>query len=228
MIDDAALQGLNMLWFVSVMTPGGQSMTQGIGQLEDLLGRFPSDNLPQGRRWLDHLDMIDLVRITAGGIATLKKFVPLFADKWPGFFSTGIDEATAAGIMKQSLQRGINCLQIVEHELKPGHYRLKYYGLGQLRVVMKANAVPDEDIEFVVNLARDQGNVEMRDDSLIPQLEAAIEASPLLSRIRSWWDQIPDYPQATSAGVAIAYANSRRYYEFENINGLAEYLEQST
>lgn len=228
MIDDAALQGLNMLWIVTVLTPGGQRMDQGVGQLEDLLTRFPHDNLPEGRRWLDHLDMIDLVRVTPGGLTTLKKFVPLFADKWPGFMSTGIERAGAADIKAQSLERGVNSLRVVEHELKPGFYRLPYYSFDHLRSVMRANQVSGEDIEFVVSLARDQGNLEIRDESLMPQLDEAITASPVLSKIRTWWDQIPDYPQATSAGITVAYANSRRYHQFENTVGLTEYLEQST
>ncbi len=203
-------------------------MDQGVGQLEDLLTRFPHDNLPEGRRWLDHLDMIDLVRVTPGGLTTLKKFVPLFADKWPGFMSTGIERAGAADIKAQSLERGVNSLRVVEHELKPGFYRLPYYSFDHLRSVMRANQVSGEDIEFVVSLARDQGNLEIRDESLMPQLDEAITASPVLSKIRTWWDQIPDYPQATSAGITVAYANSRRYHQFENTVGLTEYLEQST
>jgi hypothetical protein len=228
MIDDTALQGLTMLWIVTVITPGGSTLSQGVGQLEELVQRFQYENLPLGRRWLDHLDMIDLVRVTPRGLTTLKKFVPFFAEKWPGFLSIGIDGAAAAEIKVQSLQRGITALRVTEHDLKPGHYRLPYHSLDQLRTIMKVKQVSGEDLEFVVDLARDQGNLEVRDESLMPQFEAAITASPILSKVRNWWDQIIDYPVPTSAGITIAYANSRRYHQFENTKGLTEYLEQST
>ncbi|WP_457950470.1 LPO_1073/Vpar_1526 family protein [Pseudarthrobacter sp. alpha12b] len=228
MIDDSALQGLNLLWIILTLTPGGETVSAGTKLLETLLTRFPYDNLPNGRRWLDHLDMIDLARITSGSITTLKKFVDIFADRWPGFLSTGFQEDVAADILKSCLERKVPALRIVEHDLKPGYYRLPYHSTVQLRNVLAASVVMGDDADYVIELAREKGNLDTKDESLVPKLEEAIAASQALSKIRTWWDQIPDYPTITAAGVAVAYANSLRYHDFSDIRGLAEYLELST
>ncbi|MDP9692700.1 UNVERIFIED_ORG: hypothetical protein J2X79_000229 [Arthrobacter globiformis] len=227
MIDDSALQGLNMLWAIGALTPGGVSLDVGIKQAEELFGTFPHDKLPMGRRWIDHLDILDLVRVVPAGITTLKKFVPFFAERWPGFLSVGMEGEVAAEVKIQCLERGIDALGIVEHELKPGYYRLPYRDAAQVRSIMQARKMADTDIEFVAELARDKGKVDVLDDALVPKLEEAISGSSVLSQLRTWWDQIPDFPQATSAGITVAYANSRRFHDFENVTGLAAYLEQS-
>lgn len=227
MIDDAALQGLNMLWVVSTFTPGGDTLETAIRSAEGLLGLFPRDKLPTGRRWLDHLDMIDLVRVTPGGLTTLRKFVQFFSEKWRGHLSVGVERTVAAEIQTECQQRGVEPLRVVEHELKPEYYRLPYQSTEHIRRIMTARQVPDDDIEFLIALARDKGKVDVLDESLVPRLEEAIAASPVLAEIRTWWDQVPDYPLPTSAGITIAYANSRRFHDFENVYGVAEYLEQS-
>lgn len=228
MIDDAALEGLNVLWVVLMFTPGGNSLAEGVANLEALLQKFYKGNLPLGRRWLDHLDMIDLVRLTSGGITSLKKFVELYAARWPGYLSVGIDAATVAEIKAACHERNVPELQILEHELKPGYYRLSFASIENLENALKQIAISKEDAEFLVALARDKGNLEARDEALVPRLEEAISASPTLAEVRTWWDQISDFPTITSAGVAVAYANSRRYHDFSGVYGLEEYLEQST
>jgi hypothetical protein len=177
---------------------------------------------------MDHLDMIDLVRITSGSITTLKKFGQFFADRWSGFLSVGVDEATAAEIIMSCHERKVAALTFVQHEIKPDHLRLPYNGTIQLRAVLKEARLSAEDSEFVLALARDKGNLEVRDEAMVAKLEEAIAASPLISKVRTWWDQIPDYPSITSAGITVAYANSRRYHQFEKTRGLAEYLEYAT
>ncbi|MDK1361934.1 hypothetical protein QNO00_16910 [Arthrobacter sp. zg-Y1219] len=228
MIDDAALRGLNMMWVISAFTPGGNSLGQGVKLLEGLLGKFPSHELPRGQRWLDHLDIIDLVRIIPGSLTTLKKFVPLYADKWPGFLSMGVEEDVAKKVHGQSTELGVAALQMVAHDLKPGYYRLRFHSTNQMRNVMREQKLPEDKIESAVEIALSVCNLETKDDALVPKLEELVAASDALKEIADWWDQIPDFPQPTTAGITVAYANSRRYHQFENTTGLAEYLEQST
>lgn len=228
MIDEAALRGLNMMWVISAFTPGGTSLSQGVQLLEDLLGNFPAHELPRGQRWLDHLDIIDLVRVTPGSLTKLKNFVQLYADRWPGFLSVGVEEDVAKKVYGQSIELGVDVLRLVEHDLKPGYYRLPFHSANQMRNIMRDQKLPEDRIESAIEIALSSCNLETKDDTLIPELTELFTASAALKEIAEWWDQIPDYPQPTTAGVTVAYANSRRYHQFENTTGLAEYLEQST
>jgi hypothetical protein len=141
-----------------------------------------------------------------------------------------MDEEAAADLTKSCLERNMAAPRIVSHDLKPGYFRLAYHSIQQLRAVLQNLAVEhhytDENIDYVLGLAREKGHLETREEALVPKLEEAISSNAFLSKVRTWWDQIPDYPSITSAGVAVAYANSRRYHDFADIRGLAEYLEK--
>ena len=72
-ISDEALLGLTAMHSATIFTPNSWKIQQGLDILSDLFGKIIYGELPVGNDWLDHLDILDAIRIESVG--HFKKFL---------------------------------------------------------------------------------------------------------------------------------------------------------
>ena len=75
-INDDALLGLTVFHSVCYFLPITSDIFQGLDVLNDLFGKIIYDTLPVGNEWIDHLDVLDAIRISP--IGNLKKFIEYY------------------------------------------------------------------------------------------------------------------------------------------------------
>jgi len=208
-LDESALQGLTMAWAVGGFRPASGFILDALNFLETMWSTLPHDNLPEGRAWLDHLDMLGLARYSAGGFK-LRPLNDLLQTQVPGYFSVGMtqDEANLMNQAAEEVRPGLT-FTMVAHELKPQVLRLPYSGVPSLE--MELGTFADEERQRIIHMAREQGRLEQIDSSLAEAMDAEIAKRPCMALVQRWYDQIPDMVQFTGAGVAVAFVVAQKH-----------------
>ena len=89
-ISDDALLGLTVFHSVNYFFPASGIIQQGLNTLNDLFGKLFYSNLPVGSEWLDHLDILDAIRVSNFG--GLKKIEQYYPEMLSGYIDIGIEK----------------------------------------------------------------------------------------------------------------------------------------
>ncbi|GGL74388.1 hypothetical protein GCM10011575_35810 [Microlunatus endophyticus] len=208
-LDDDALLGLTAFHTFLMLYPVSGSVNVGIGVMEKIASIFDWDRMPSDAGWLDHLDILDCVRTNQVG--SLKKFIPFFSERVPGYFSHGTmansevfrDVARICGEHKVGIP-------ITEHELKEGFVRFPATGLGAWSASIEQADVPVVVRGALVEAAKLLGVDEVDESTFGRFSELVDETAPMFRRAITWWDSIAGAVSVTSAGSVVARANAKR------------------
>ena len=91
-IDDDALCALTVSHTVGSLLPTANSVKEGLDILEDIFSKLIYTELPRGREWLDHLEILDAVRLPSFG--NLKKIEVFYPEQLNGYVCVGIAKGT--------------------------------------------------------------------------------------------------------------------------------------
>lgn len=208
-IDEDALAGLTVLQAATQFRPISGTVRIALGTLDKLYGQLLVSDLPAGEEWLDHLDILGAVRISQlGGLKKYDQFFPAFV---PGLVAPGIESDSEAN---QSASRELAAihpnLAPIDHDLKPGFQRIPFGDLPFLEEALRPLITVPENLEIAMRIARDTYGLGTQDETLREPLMSMISEFPNVSRVRSWWDAIPQGIQVTAAGRVLARANAKR------------------
>ena len=90
-ISDDALLGLTILHSASGFFPRVGDIHFGLDVLNSLFGKLFYNKLPTGNKWLDHLDILNAVRINS--FISLIKIQELYTKKLVGYIDSGIEKS---------------------------------------------------------------------------------------------------------------------------------------
>ena len=222
-IADDALLGLSVAFAVEQVTPLSGHVGQGMDVLEDFFSKLCYDQLPIGVTWLDHLDILDAVRLSSFG--GLKKLEDFYAEKMPGYCTAGILKDSEAFtdaqkiISDSALPREI----LVPNELNPEYYILPIIdessidniSFSQTRMVngivittpIPVTAEQKQAMKKIYSLYTKDPNVlqEIKNQFLTEILNRRN-----LATVREWWNSIPSSFSITAVGRVLAHANAKR------------------
>lgn len=229
-VDDDALCGLTMVHAISSWGAMSGDLLEGLSMMNDLFSSLCYRSLPVGNDWVDHLDILDAVRVLS--IGKFKRFMEYYPNRFDGY--------TCAGIPKDSknYERALEILQsiglsttfLVPHELNDGYVRLRVpdrtsfadinlysESLGKTER-RKIAAKEVEALNEIWNLYSD-------DVKLIGQIKHAFmekwDSFDALRSVRIWYETIPYSFSITPIGKVLAHANAMRYNkEIPPINGM--------
>ena len=210
-IDEEALRGLTVLQAVAQYSPMAGDIDLGLETMNRLLGQLLDGPLPQGGEWLDHLDVLDAVRVNSGG--ELRKFNDFWpTTHMPGYMSAG---AVDSSVPKTYMIGPIAIPWMVEpHKLKDGFVRVSapsksifigYHSAMDPSIVQTLS----DDADAIFHLSE-------IDESCREPLMGFIRAIPKLKAIEEWWEQISGSVSVTAVGRVLARANAERL-DSENV-----------
>lgn len=203
-IDDEALRGLTVFQAVLQYKPAGGDIDKGLDVMNRLLGQLIDGPLPAGSDWLDHLDILDVVRPNSS--SEFRKFNDFWpTEMMPGYISRGVEESDAPKTWSY-LGKDFRWLS-APHKFKEGFVRIeaptkkdfeRYY-----------SSLPPEAVEIVSNDADEIFHLSDIDESCREPLMVLIRAIPKLRMIEEWWDTLPFF-SVTAVGRVLARANAER------------------
>lgn len=204
-IDDEALRGLTVIQAIQQYRPLGPRLDDGLDTMEDLFVDLLDGPLPEGAEWLDHLDILDALRINQ--VSGLKSFRDYYPTIMPGYLASGapIGSPQLPFIICDRPQFGPALL--VQHELRPGYWRFAVADTDTLKHTLpNAENIHSELIEQ----AEDRLGFGAIDPELVDLFLERLRLRPTLAKIETWWDQIPHAMQITGVGRVLARSNALR------------------
>lgn len=220
-ISDDALLGLTVFHSVSNFFPVSGDIYQGLDVLDDLFGKLFYNKLPIGNEWLDHLDILDTVRINSlGGLKKIEQFYP---EMLVGYIDIGIEKGS------ENFQKAIELITVnqlpqntlVEHALNNNFSRLN---------LSNKNDIDSITVQYVNQMNGDLINIQIseeqkkalkniyelyKQDENVKQENIKVfmqewDKRQNLKTLRDWWDSIGINIQLTSVGKVLAHSNAQR------------------
>lgn len=222
-ISDEALLGLTVSHAISTFFPVSGDIHQGLNVLNDLFGKIFYGKLPVGNNWLDHLDVLDAVRVTSFG--SLKKIEQYYPEQLAGYVEIGIEKESENYVKAIEIlnNNGLPHNILVDHALNGNFMRINLPNKNQIsslslqqRVYHNGNIsiipVPLSTeqvtaINSVYELYNQDGNAKQQ---IINKFVEEWNKRPNLKILRDWWNNIDGLFQITSVGKVLAHSNAQR------------------
>ncbi|CAI4153857.1 conserved hypothetical protein [Alteromonas macleodii] len=222
-ISDDALLGLTCFHAVNTFLPVTGDIAQGLDLLDELFGKIFYGKLPVGRDWLDHLDILDAVRLSSFG--GLKKIDQYYPEQLSGYVDAGIRKdsdnfAKAMEILNtNALPRNI----LVEHALNSEYVRLPVLAKHQIDSLTLIQQFPHAGqlMQRQVALTETQkqalyaiydlydSNADIKNENTKVLMELWDKRFNLKA-LKSWWNNLNVGIQITSVGRVLAHSNAQR------------------
>ena len=222
-ISDDALLGLTVFHSVSNFFPASGDILQGLNVLNDLFGKIFYGRLPSGNEWLDHLDILDAVRINSFG--NLKKIEQYYPEMLVGYIEVGIEKGSENHNKAIELITASRLPQniLVEHSLNSSFLRIPLSNRNQIDSLTLQHQIAHNGKTFVVPLQLTEEQKKSiisiydlyhQDENLkqknIKILMEEWDKRQNLKTLREWWNNINTNIQLTSVGRVLAHSNAQR------------------
>lgn len=226
LIDDDALCGITVAYAVEKILPIVDSVSEGLDILNCLFEKLSYMELPTGQEWLEHLDVLDVIRISRFG--SLKKIEEYYPEQLPGYVCSGIDVESSnykealTMLREASLSENI----LVPNELKDGFVRLPVVNKLQIRELklIKRLQVDGNNTQVLIGLSERQkdvlekiftlyNNEEKLKKEVISRFIDEWDKRDALRALRIWWNNIPISFDISIVGKVLAHANAQRCEE---------------
>lgn len=222
-IDDDALCALTVAYAVNRVTPLSGSCKSGLQVLADLFEKLMYMELPLGTDWIDHLDILDTVRINS--VSSFKKIADYYSESLSGYSAAGIcidseNYKNASSILSEA---GLNSSFLVPNELLDGYVKLPIVEKKEIKnLTVTRNSVVNgnlihqqsrinekeiEALEAVWNLYNTDAEVKK---VAVSAFMDEWDRYPSLKKLRIWWDSLPLAFDITHVGTVLAHTNARR------------------
>lgn len=222
-ISDEALLGLTVFHAVTCFYPVTGVIQKGLDVLNSLFGKLFYATLPTGNDWLDHLDILNTIRI--GEFGRLKKMEEYYSEQFAGYMDVGIKKLSQEHYKAIELLNSNNLpLNIlIEHELNTDYIRLNILNkkdIDSLKLIHQVN-YNSSIVPLEISLTDTEKNViisiydlykqdaEIRQENINKFIEEWNKRANL-KILREWWNNIEVSIQLTSVGKVLAHANAQR------------------
>lgn len=222
-IDDDALCALTIAHTVAKLLPTTGTITEGLDILQNIFEKLEYLDLPQGREWLEHLEILNTIRINS--FSSLKKIEQFYSERLDGYTCVGLKKHS------ENYEKAIELLNeiklphffLVEHELLSDYVRLPISTLDSVEnVSFNIEQKIGELVvkrEIVLSNEQRQGlkNILELYDTSIEMKQQAIDVfmnewkkRNSLKILMNWWDNIPVSFEINVVGTVLAHANAQR------------------
>lgn len=223
-VSDEALLGLTVAHVLVTFTPVSGDIIQGLDTLDNLFGKVFYGNFPQGTDWLDHLDILDAVRLSPfGGLKNLQQF---YSESLSGYVDIGIEKKS------ENYERSVEILKsnnlpsdlLIDNVLNNDFVRLcvrNRSSIDDIPLQQEMKLTEGQSIIAPFKLSEEQikaidsiYDLYSKDDNLrqthIALFMNEVDKRPNLKILREWWDKIPVSFTITSVGKVLAHSNAQR------------------
>lgn len=222
-ISDDALLGLTVFHAMSYFLPVSGNINKGLDILNNLFGKIIYGKLPTNNDWLDHLDILDTVRVsTFGNMKKIQEYYPVMLS---GYIEVGIEKKSENHDKAIELLKSTGLPQniLVDHTLNTDFVRIEISNEEQINslnlqqiafhnskvfpVTIPLSETQTNAIKSVYNLYKKDDNIKRQNTQVFMD---EWDKRQNLKILREWWDNISTSFQITSVGRVLAHSNAQR------------------
>ena len=217
-LSEEAVIGLSVCYTTLHLIPNADNLHEGLSAHDKLLAKIiGNEDLPQGERWIEHLDLLSVVRLTPKSLGSFLKLSKLKPQVFSKYFISGVkvESEEYSTITNDFIQHGLPLSCFVPHPLKSDYVMLKLPNENIDKIYTTRQNSDGETI--YVPLSSEQKEVikrafevsrrdESKNEQLVSKFMEEWEKFPTLNKVRIWWDALPSHFSITSIGRAISYA----------------------
>lgn len=222
-ISDDALLGLTVCFAVQQYAPSSGKITEGLAVLDNLFGKIGIQSLPSGMEWLDHLDILDAIRVSS--VNSLRKYEEYIQGRIPGYFVGGIKKESEEYIQAIDLlnNNSLPTSMLCDHELNQDYVRLEIPSEEKIKDIsliknhttidcVKITKTPltDMQCEVLQTIYKMCANNTQSKQIIKDNFDEKIKEYSNLCIIKDWWNSIPSAFQITAVGRVLAHSNAKR------------------
>jgi len=211
-ISDDALLGITVFHSVSYFIPVSGDMAVGLKVLDDLFNKVIYDTLPTNNNWLDHLDILDAVRISSfGGMKLLEDY---WYEQFDGYLKNGIEENSEKhNEAKEILTKaGLGHNSLVKNTSNEKYVKLSV--LNKTRILnlsitsgSRSRSITEDEKSALEKVYDMYDGTKMSKEDFIKEIEKYSN----LKKLREWWNTLKEQSiQITSVGRVLAHSNAQR------------------
>lgn len=217
-LSEEAVVGMSVCYTTLHLIPNADDLHEGLSAHDKLLEKIiGNEELPHGERWIEHLDLLSVVRLTPRSLGSFKKLSELKPQVFSKYFVSGVKEDSEEFkiIKDEFLQNNLPLSCFIPHPLKHGYVILKLPNDDVAQICTtrqsadgKINYIPlmSEQKEVIKRAFTITRRDESKNEQLVSKFMKEWDKFPTLNKVRKWWDALPDHFSITSVGRAISYA----------------------
>jgi hypothetical protein len=211
-ISDDALLGITVFHTVSNFIPTSGDMALGLKTLDALFEKVIYNNLPTNNDWLDHLDILDAVRISSfGGTKLLEDY---WYEQFDGYIKNGIEENSEKHIEAKEIltKAALDQTCLSKNVLNEKYVKIAVMNKKRISKLTMTDAsgkriLTDDEKTALERLYEMYDDTKMSKEDFIKE----IEKYPYLKKLRGWWNTLTEQTiQITSVGRVLAHSNAQR------------------
>lgn len=185
-------------------------------------------SLPKGYDWLDHLDILNTIRVSHLG--NMKKLNQYYSEQLSGYVDVGIKKDSENYTKAHELLQQVDLpstATLVEHELRLGYVRLPLVNkdnidslsLTKNQVIINSGQVLTIPVNQELNRKQKdtlneiyelyENNQQLKNENITKFIEIW-DSYDSLKKVHDWWDNLPQSFTITAAGKVLAHVNAQR------------------
>lgn len=219
-ISDDALLGLTVVHSVNSFLPRAIDIYSALSILNELFGKIIYAELPFKNDWIDHLDILDAVRINQFG--RFNNVEEYYASALTGIYVVGIKKESEEHYKAiDILQKNNLSIMLVDNPLLNDHLRVNIGNIDDIdniRLVQTINGhssqipLTSEQKEAVISIFELYSKDSKKKEEIKKSFESEWIKYSNLANLKSWWEKLPYSFSVTSVGKVLAHANAQRCY----------------
>ncbi|MBO8086112.1 MAG: hypothetical protein J7D61_08730 [Marichromatium sp.] len=219
-VSDEALLGLTVAHAVNSFQPATGDIHEGLDVLNNLFGKVICGDLPSGDEWLDHLDILNAVRLSSFGV--LKKVQEYYPEILSGYIDVGVEKASEnhAKSLKILDENKLSRDLLIDHSLNADYVRIPIVNRAridsfslrkplmlQAGILVGITEGQKAALNNIYDLYSQDGELKQKN---INALMEEWDKRSNLKALKDWWDAIPISLKITAAGKVLAHSNAQR------------------
>lgn len=213
-VDDDALCALTVAHAIGHLIPITGTIMHGLDVLENMFSKLCYTSLCKGEEWLDHLEILDAIRLTRFG--SLKKLDLIYIERLDGYTCVGIKKESEDYYEALSLLSSCNLSPqlLCDHELLEGYVRLITTNKESLESINEqigqSAEISDEQKSILEKIYDLYNKGEEQKKIVANNFSIEWKKRKTLNMLLEWWNDIPMAFNITSVGNVLAHANAQR------------------
>ena len=211
-VDDDALCALTVVHTICQFIPASGDITIGLNKLDELFESLLCCELPTGSVWVEHLEMLNLIRVSIYG--SMRNFEDIYCNNLDGYLCVGIKKNSEEFIKAVNILKVIgfqnNCL--VEHCLLEGYVRLPVVQRSRIKELRynDGRLLCSEHIDELNRI----WELYSKDSTLVNEVRKnfliELDKRNHLTIVKEWWNKINIGFDIKQSGKILAHVNAKR------------------